>query len=101
MLREQQPHELANAALERSQSEKIRDEAELLNIRNLEHNKKQSKMKMYAGTRHSRFGGTFIVQSMKSIGEHELVYHKPLNKVESLSFDNGKSKRRLRRIECL
>lgn len=94
MLREQQPHELANAALERSQSEKIRDEAELLNIRNLEHNKKQSKMKMYAGTRHSRFGGTFIVQSMKSIGEHELVYHKPLNKVESLSFDGGKSKKK-------
>lgn len=42
--------------------------------------------------RHSRFGGTFVVQSMKSISDNPLIYHKPLNKLDSLSFDAGKTK---------
>lgn len=51
MLREQNPTELASAALQRSQTEKIRDEAELLAIRHKETNQKQQKMKKYAGAR--------------------------------------------------
>lgn len=42
--------------------------------------------------RHSRFGGTFVVTSMKSISDNELIYHKPLNKLESLNFDADKTK---------
>lgn len=31
--------------------------------------------------RHSRFGGSFIVQGLKSIGEKDLIYHRNLNNV--------------------
>lgn len=51
MLREQKASELASAALQRSQIEKVRDEAELLAIRHRESNQKQKKVKMYSGTR--------------------------------------------------
>lgn len=42
--------------------------------------------------RHSRFGGTFVVKSMKSISDNELIYHKPLAKLDSLNFDVDKKK---------
>lgn len=51
MLREQRASELARAALQRSETEKIRDEAELLAIRHRETNQKQQKIKMYNGAR--------------------------------------------------
>lgn len=51
MLREQNASELAHAALQRSQTEKIRDEAELLAIRHRETTQKQQKVKKYAGAR--------------------------------------------------
>ncbi|CAH1127073.1 unnamed protein product [Ceutorhynchus assimilis] len=92
MLREQKASELANAALQRSQTEKIQDEAELLGIRHKEIIEKQKKAKVYTGTRHSRFGGTFVVKSMKSISENELIYHKPLSKLDALNFDTDKTK---------
>ncbi|KAJ8921929.1 hypothetical protein NQ315_008563 [Exocentrus adspersus] len=92
MLREQKASELATAALQRSQTEKLMDEAELLAIRHRESNQKQKKVKMFAGTRHSRFGGTFVVKSMKSISDNELIYHKPLNKLDALNFDVDKKK---------
>ncbi|XP_050308820.1 protein timeless homolog [Anthonomus grandis grandis] len=92
MLREQKASDLAHAALQRSQTEKVRDEAELLAIRHKEINEKQKKSKAYSGTRHSRFGGTFVVKSMKSISENELIYYKPLSKLESLDFDTDKVK---------
>lgn len=31
--------------------------------------------------RHSRFGGSFVVQGLKSIGENDLIYHRSLNNV--------------------
>ncbi|XP_018561954.1 protein timeless homolog [Anoplophora glabripennis] len=92
MLREQRATELAGAALQRSEIEKVRDEAELLAIRLRENNQKQKKVKMFSGTRHSRFGGTFVVQSMKSISDNDLIYHKPLNKLDALDFDVDKKK---------
>lgn len=51
MLREQNAADLAGAALQRSQTEKIRDEAELLAIRHRETNQKQQKVRKYAGAR--------------------------------------------------
>ncbi|XP_060524214.1 protein timeless homolog isoform X2 [Cylas formicarius] len=92
MMREQRPSDLASAALQRSQVEKVRDEAELLAIRHRETRDKQKKAKMFAGARHSRFGGTYVVKSMKSIGENELIYHKPLKKLDELTFDDDKRK---------
>lgn len=41
-------------------------------------------------TRHSRFGGTFVVQGKKSITEKDLIYHKNIKKIKNLSFDEGK-----------
>ncbi|KAL1505671.1 hypothetical protein ABEB36_005177 [Hypothenemus hampei] len=92
MLREQNASELARAALQRSQTEKVRDEAELLAIRHKEINEKQKKTRAFSGARHSRFGGTFVVKSMKSISDNELIYHKPLSKLDSLHFDVDKTK---------
>lgn len=51
MLREQSASELAQAALQRSQTEKLRDEAELLSIRHREANQRQQKLKAYNGAR--------------------------------------------------
>lgn len=51
MLREQNASELATAALQRSETEKMRDEAELLAIKHRETNQKQQKIKMYNGAR--------------------------------------------------
>jgi timeless len=92
MLREQRASELARAALQRSETEKIRDEAELLAIRHRETNQKQQKIKMYNGARHSRFGGTYVLTAMKSISDNELLCHKPLNNLEALNFDIDKKK---------
>lgn len=92
MLREQRAGDLAGAALQRSQTEKVRDEAELLAIRHRETSERQKKSKMFSGTRHSRFGGTFVVKSMKSISDNELIYHKPLSKLDALNFDADKTK---------
>ncbi|CAG9838377.1 unnamed protein product [Diabrotica balteata] len=97
MLKGQKPSELASAALQRSQGEKIRDEAELVNIRHTEQNIKQNKAKKYMGSRHSRFGGTFVVKSMKSITDNDLISHRPLNKLDSLNFDTNKRQKKVPR----
>lgn len=31
--------------------------------------------------RHSRFGGSYIVQGLKSIGDKDVIYHRNLNNV--------------------
>lgn len=41
---------------------------------------------------HSNFGGSFVVKSMKSISDNELIYHKPLIKLDALNFDVDKKK---------
>nr|CAD7580143.1 unnamed protein product [Timema californicum] len=90
MLREQSPVELASAALQRSSLEKQRDESELLAIRLEETQERFTKVRKYAGARHSRFGGTFVLKAVKSISDQDLIYHKPLNNIEDLNFDVDK-----------
>nr|XP_022919507.1 protein timeless homolog [Onthophagus taurus] len=92
MLREQSASELASAALQRSQTEKLRDQAELVAIRQRENVQKQQKSRVLTGTRHSRFGGTYVVESMKSISDNSLIYHKPLSRLDDLNFDADKQK---------
>lgn len=92
MLREQVPSQLATSALERNHTEKLRDEAQLLAIRHQENVQKRQKVRQFTSARHSRFGGTFVVKSMKSIGDNELIYHKPLNTIDKISFDVEKTK---------
>ncbi|XP_015840765.1 protein timeless homolog isoform X2 [Tribolium castaneum] len=59
MLREQKAAELARAALQRSETEKMRDEAELLAIRHRETNQKQQKIKLYNGASETMAVQTF------------------------------------------
>lgn len=51
MLKEQRASELAKAALQRSETEKMRDEAELLAIRHKETKQREQKTKIYNGAR--------------------------------------------------
>lgn len=53
LLREQNPTSLADAALQRSVDEKLRDEQELLRMRMTENKQRLNKIKQYSG---SRFG---------------------------------------------
>ncbi|XP_046476559.1 protein timeless homolog [Neodiprion pinetum] len=77
MLREQSASKLASAGLHRSTAEKERGEAELLAGRQRENREKMEKTRKYLGSRHSRFGGTFVVRNMKAIGDNDLICHKP------------------------
>lgn len=52
LLREQNPEDLANAAPQRSETEKIRDEAELLAIRHRESSKKSDRIRKFTGARY-------------------------------------------------
>ncbi|KAK0085626.1 hypothetical protein PV325_004747 [Microctonus aethiopoides] len=92
MLREQNASKLATVGLQRSVAEKERDEAKLLSIRRREITEKMEKMRKYTSARHSRFGGTFVVQNMKAIGENQLICHKPFQKIEALEFSHDKVK---------
>ncbi|VVC99333.1 unnamed protein product [Leptidea sinapis] len=94
LLREQNPTNLADAALQRSVEEKLRDEQELLTIRMSETKDRVNKIRQYSSTRHSRFGGTYVIQNMKSISENELICLKPLNTISNLDF-NGSKKSKL------
>lgn len=90
MLREQDASQLAQAGLQRSQSEKEKDEQELLEMRQRETQIKQQQKRKYYGARHSRFGGSYYVQNMKSISDRDLISHQPLTDIKSLNFDRAK-----------
>ncbi|XP_043250203.1 protein timeless homolog, partial [Colletes gigas] len=92
MLRDQSASLLATSGLQRSTTEKERDEAVLLAARQKERQQKMDRIRKYAGVRHSRFGGTYVVQNMKAIGDNQLICHKPYQKIESLSFGQEKTK---------
>ncbi|XP_046407332.1 protein timeless homolog [Ischnura elegans] len=92
MLREQNPTQLAVAAAQRSASEQIKDECELMAIRDRETQARREKMRKFASARHSRFLGTYCVKNVQSISDRELIYHRPLNKLESLNLDRDKRK---------
>jgi timeless len=89
VFREQNPATLADASLQRSEAEKYRDEQELVAARKLEKMKSQIKM---PPARHSRFGGTYVMQNIKSISENDLICHQPLERAVQLDFDQLKIK---------
>ncbi|XP_014475495.1 PREDICTED: protein timeless homolog [Dinoponera quadriceps] len=92
MLREQNARQLAASELQRSTAEKENDEATLVALLEKEQNEKTNKMKKYAGSRHSQFGGTYVVQNMKAIGENQMICHKPYQKIEALEFGHNKKR---------
>ncbi|XP_071101341.1 protein timeless homolog [Haliotis cracherodii] len=89
MFREQTPDTLACAGMQRSMSEKEKDERELEMIREKERAQKKANMLKHS-TRHSRFGGTYVVANMKSISDRELIYHKAQADVKNFSLDSNK-----------
>ncbi|KAF6207220.1 hypothetical protein GE061_018460 [Apolygus lucorum] len=91
MLREQPAEVLAKTASQRSVEEKNKDDEELLKIRQLELQNKMKKNKRFFGTRHSNFGGTFVIKNMKSTSDNnDLIYHKPVHDSKYISLDTEK-----------
>ncbi|XP_046584148.1 LOW QUALITY PROTEIN: protein timeless homolog [Haliotis rubra] len=89
MFREQTPDTLACAGMQRSMSEKEKDQRELELIREKEQAQKKAHMFKHS-SRHSRFGGTYVVANMKSITDRELIYHKAQADVKNFSLDSNK-----------
>lgn len=77
--------------MQRSAAEKYRDEQELVNARKREHSK--FIVKPPPG-RHSRFGGTYIMQNVKSISDKDLICHQQLERAIAMDFDHDKDKRK-------
>ncbi|KAH3702538.1 hypothetical protein DPMN_077562, partial [Dreissena polymorpha] len=89
MFREQSPEMLASAGGQRSMTEKEKDERELEMVREQEKLQKKANI-MKHSTRHSRFGGTFVVKNFKSISENDLIYHKSKCDVDDINLDANK-----------
>ncbi|CAG7818750.1 unnamed protein product [Allacma fusca] len=96
MLREQTGEQLAKSNLERSLSEKLKDERELMEMRAKESVHKSIQMNKVS-SRHSRFGGTFAVRDLKAPSGRDLLCHKPITSVADLSLDVGKKVKRTAR----
>ena len=77
--------------MQRSASEKHKDELELLAVRRRE--KQQLKTKAPPG-RHSRFGGTYVIQNLKSVSDRDIICHQALERVVSMDLDREKEKQK-------
>lgn len=89
MLRDQNATELANASVNRSETEKQRDEQELKIVLEKERQEKIEKLKKYSSLRHSKFGGRFVVSGMKSISDNDMVVSSMSSNVNK-AFDRNK-----------
>ncbi|XP_055324474.1 protein timeless homolog [Sitodiplosis mosellana] len=91
MYREQMAESLADVSLQRTAAEKSRDEQDLIAARKRE----RAKVAMKPPTgRHSRFGGTYIMQNMKSVSDRDIICHKPLDRAVAMDFDRDKNKQK-------
>ncbi|XP_040839530.1 protein timeless homolog [Ochotona curzoniae] len=94
MFREQNPEQLARSGQGRLAQERSREVVELEVLRQREMAEKKTRA-LQRGNRHSRFGGSYVVQGLKSIGERDLVFHKGLQKLQNYTSDLGKQPRRV------
>uniref|UniRef100_A0A7N6AA24 Timeless circadian clock n=1 Tax=Anabas testudineus TaxID=64144 RepID=A0A7N6AA24_ANATE len=94
MFRDQTPESLVSAGHARSTEEKQRDSEELESLRQKEHAEKRSRT-FQRGTRHSRFGGSYVVKGLKSIGDKDVIYHRTLYNFKNYTHDVGKAVRRV------
>lgn len=88
MFRDQNPEQLAGVGKGRLAQERSTDVAELEMLRQREMAEKKTRA-LQRGNRHSRFGGSYIVQGLKSIGERDLIFHKGLHNVSMLPTWGG------------
>ncbi|MGH0145122.1 UNVERIFIED_CONTAM: hypothetical protein FKN15_068014 [Acipenser sinensis] len=94
LFREQTPEQLASTGQARSAREKDKDSQELEILRQRELAEKRSRS-LHRGNRHSRFGGSYVVQGLKSIGDNDVIYHRGLHTFKDYSHDCGKAVRRV------
>ncbi|XP_012588100.1 PREDICTED: protein timeless homolog isoform X2 [Condylura cristata] len=94
LFRDQSPEQLAGVAQGRGAQERSSDAAELAVLRQREVAERKTRA-LQRGNRHSRFGGSYIVQGLKSIGERDLIFHKGLHSLQNYSSDLGKQPRRV------
>ncbi|XP_061147594.1 protein timeless homolog [Syngnathus typhle] len=96
MFRDQTPDTLVSAGHARSAEEKQRDISELEGLRQKEQAEKRSRT-LQRGSRHSRFGGSFVVKGLKAIGDNDMIYHRNVNKFKNYTHDMGKAVRHVPR----
>ncbi|KAM7006226.1 protein timeless homolog [Tautogolabrus adspersus] len=94
MFRDQMPEALVSAGQARSAEEKHRDSQELEALRQKEQAEKRSRT-LQRGTRHSRFGGSYVVRGLKSVGDKDVIYHRNLHNFKNYTHDTGKAVRRV------
>ncbi|XP_051865366.1 protein timeless homolog isoform X2 [Pristis pectinata] len=89
MFRNQNPEQLATTGQAKTEQEKENEsrELEILKQRELAAKKKRT---FERGTRHSRFGGTYLIRGLKSIANRDVVSHMVVHKFKNYSHDCGK-----------
>ncbi|XP_055382504.1 protein timeless homolog [Condylostylus longicornis] len=91
LYREQTAASLADASLQRSNEEKQKDEQELIAARRRE---KQKIIAHPPPGRHSRFGGTYVLQNIKSISDRDIICHQSLERASAIDLDREKRKQK-------
>nr|XP_017524102.2 protein timeless homolog isoform X5 [Manis javanica] len=94
MFRDQNPKLLAGVGQGHLAQERSTDVAELEVLRQREAAERKTRA-LQRGHRHSRFGGSYIIQGLKSIGDRDLIFHKGLHNLQNYSSDLGKQPQRV------
>ncbi|XP_050692209.1 protein timeless homolog [Eriocheir sinensis] len=89
MLREQDAAQLATAGLGSSEKERQAESRQLEELRRREALQQESRRRA-APSRHSRFGGTYVVRNVKGVGDNDLILHQPCADGSQRSFDRHK-----------
>ncbi|XP_075381523.1 protein timeless homolog isoform X3 [Mycteria americana] len=96
MFRDQSPEELAALGQGQAAAEHREDTRELETLRQRELAERRARG-LRRPSRHSRFGGSYVLQGLKAIGDRDVVFHKGLHNLKSYSHDLGKETRRVPR----
>ncbi|XP_051632653.1 protein timeless homolog isoform X3 [Manacus candei] len=96
MFRDQNPEELAALGQGPAGAEHGEDTRELETLRQRELAEKRARA-LQRPSRHSRFGGSYVLRGLKSIGDRDVVFHKGLHNLKSYSHDLGKEPQRVPR----
>ncbi|KAM4044613.1 protein timeless homolog isoform 1-T4 [Anomaloglossus baeobatrachus] len=94
MFRDQNAEQLASTGQGRFSAERATDLKDLEILREREMAEKKSRV-FQRSTRHSRFGGSYIIQGLKSIGDKDIIFHKGLHNFENYTHDLGKELKRV------
>ncbi|KFP86640.1 Protein timeless, partial [Acanthisitta chloris] len=96
MFRDQSPEELAALGQGPAGTEHSEDTLELETLRQRELAERKARA-LQRPSRHSRFGGSYILKGLKAIGDRDVIFHKGLHNLKNYSHDLGKEPRRVPR----